>query len=419
MNRLGVQLLVLAVLIGVNGLLAGTEMALVSLRESQARKLERDDPRRGRALRRLLDNPNRFLSAVQLGITLAGFLASAAAAVTLADRLAAQMDFLGRYASAVAVVIVTAILTFVTLVFGEIAPKRMAMQKAERWSLRAARPLSWFAWITWPAVWLLSATTNLVLTVAGVSPSGRQAPVTEEEFRDLIAGQPAFTAVEKEVIAGALEIGDRTLEQVMRPRSEVFMLPAGVTAHEGLNMLIESGHTRAPVVGPGGLDDLTGVVHMRDLVLAAGVVAEAARPAVVLPQNMRALEGLSRLRQERQQMAVVLSEHLQAEGIVTIEDLLEEIVGEIYDEMDKDFQTVQELPGGVISLPGSFPIHDLPDIGVELPSGPYSSVAGLVLHRLTRLPAREGDTVDMGRWRLTVTGVRGLTIVRVELAPRR
>jgi putative hemolysin len=172
-------------------------------------------------------------------------------------------------------------------------------------------------------------------------------------------------------------------------------------------------------VGLRGLDDLVGTVHIRDLIVAQGEIGEAARPAVVLPENMRALEALSRLREERQQMAVVLSEYLQAEGIVTIEDLLEEIVGEIYDEMDKDFQTVRELAGGVLSLPGSFPIHDLPDIGVDLPSGPYTSVAGLVLHSLARLPARVGDNVDVGRWRLTVRGVRGLTIVRVELSPRR
>ncbi|MBN1631079.1 MAG: HlyC/CorC family transporter [Thermoleophilia bacterium] len=416
MNNIWAQLVILAVLILINGILAGSEMALVSLRESQARRLG-GRGKRGRVLRRLHADPNRFLSAIQIGITLAGFLASAAAAVTLADRLASYLGFFGSWASAVAVVIVTGLLTFFTLVLGELAPKRIAMQKAEGWSLAVARPLNRFAQITWPLVWLLGVSTNVVVRLAGINPKEQRPAITEEEFRDMVAASTDFSATEREVISGALEVGERNLGQIVRPRNEVFSLDENLDVHMALERLVASGHTRAPVVGARGLDDLTGLVHMRDLIGATGMTKDKAQPAVVFPETLGVLEALKALQVKRQQMAIVLNEHLVAEGIVTLEDLLEEIVGELYDEMDTDFRTVEKGPNGTLILPGTFPIHDLLDLGIELPSGPYTTIAGLVLTHLKRLPPTIGERVRVGSWCLEVAETRGLVITRVKLVP--
>ncbi|MGI5939733.1 MAG: hemolysin family protein [Thermoleophilia bacterium] len=416
MDKIWVQLVVLAVLILMNGLLSGSEMALISLRESQARRLGAQG-KRGRALRRLHADPNRFLSAIQIGITLTGFLASAAAAVTLAGRLASYLGFLGSWASPVSVIIVTGILTFFTLVLGELAPKRIAMQKAEGWSLAVARGLNGFATLAWPLVWLLGVSTNAVVRLAGVNPHKSRATITEEEFRDMVVTSESFTPVEREVISGALEVGDRILAQIIRPRGKVFTLDEDLEVEEALRQLVASGHTRAPVVGQRGLDDLVGIIHMRDLIGATGRTGDLARPATVFPETLGALEALKTLQTQRQQMAVVLDEHLAAEGIVTMEDLLEEIVGEIYDEMDRDIQAVHRGPAGTLVLPGSFPIHDLSDLGIELPSGPYSTLAGIVLAGLKRLPPKIGDSVTAGNWRLDVLGTRRLAVTKVRLSP--
>lgn len=417
MDNIWAQLILLAVLILINGILAGSEMAFVSLRESQARRLG-GRGKRGRALRRLHADPNRFLSAIQIGITLAGFLASAAAAVTLADRLDSYLGVLGSWASAVAVVIVTAFLAFFTLVLGELAPKRIAMQKAEGWSLVVARPLNWFAQITWPLVWLLGVSTNAVVKLAGINPKGRRPAITEEEFRDMVAASEDFSPTEREVISGALEVGDRSLEQVVRPRNEVFSLDEDLDVDTALERLVASGHTRAPVVGARGLDDLVGIVHMRDLIGSTGTIREKAQPAVVFPETLAVLEALKSLQVKRQQMAIVLDEHQMADGIVTLEDLLEEIVGEIYDETDRDLETAETGPAGTLMLPGTFPVHDLVDLGVELPSGPYTTLAGLVQAHLKRLPPTVGERVHVGSWCLEVAETRRLAITKVRLVPR-
>ena len=226
-----------------------------------------------------------------------------------------------------------------------------------------------------------------------------------------------FTPVEREVISGALEVGNRTLDQVIRPRTEVFTVDGDQGTEEALRELVASGHTRAPVVGPRGLDDLLGIVHMRDLVGATGNTEKLAHAAPVFPETLGALEALKSLQAPRQQMAVVVNEHLAAQGIVTLEDLLEEIVGEIWDEMDRDIQRVQAGPAGSLVFPGSFPVHDLAEVGIDIPPGPYSTLAGVVMHGLSHLPPRIGDSVAVGGWRLHVTRVRGMKITKIRVAP--
>jgi putative hemolysin len=402
------------VLVVVNAAFAGSEVALISLREGQLRRLEQEGGR-GRLVARLARDPNQFLSTIQIGITLAGFLASAAAAVALAGPLVPLLGFLGRAAEAVAVLAVTVVLTYLTLVIGELAPKRIALQRPEPWAKRAARPLALVTTLTRPAVWLLSQSTDLLVRLAGGDPNLQRETVTEEEVRDLVATQASFSPQHRTILVGALEITERVLRDVLVPRRQVVALAANASVQEAVRKLVTTTHGRAPVYR-GDLDEVVGVAHLVDLVDARGRVADHVRPALALPESIGVLDALRRLQAERQTLAIVINEYGGTEGIVTMEDLLEELVGEIYDEFDRDSQAIQRQPDGSVLLPGSFPIHDLPDLGISLPEGPYTTVAGLVLDRLEHLPD-PGETVQVAGWQLEVLAVDHRAITRLRLTP--
>ncbi|WP_028922140.1 hemolysin family protein [Pseudonocardia acaciae] len=414
------NLVLVGVLVLINAVFAGSEIALISLREGQLRQLERHGGAGARTLARLARDPNRFLATIQIGITLAGFLASATAAVTLAQPLVPPLGFLGAAAEAVAIALVTVVLTFVTLVFGELAPKRLAMQYARRWALLVARPLDALAAIARPAVWTLGAATDLVVRLFGGNPSAAREQLSPEELRDLVVGHRGLTAEQRTIISGALEIHERTLRAVLVPRREVFTLAADLPIARARAELAASGHSRAPVVTSGDLDDTVGIAHLRELLGERGAARDVVHPAVVFPESVRVSDALRRFKNERQQFALVADEHGSVAGIVTLEDLLEEIVGEIYDETDRDVMAVQPQPDGSLSLPGTFPVHDLPDLGVVLadaPRGDYTTVAGLVLAVLERIPDAPGDTVALTDWTVEVTEVAHHAITGVRLRP--
>lgn len=417
MSGIGGQLLLVLVLVLVNAVFSGSEMALISLRESQLQRLEKTS-RAGRVLVRLTRDPNRFLATIQIGITLAGFLASAAAAVSLAKPLYEPLSFLGDIAQPAAIFIVTIALTYVTLVLGELAPKRIAMQRAEGWALLVARPLDIIATMSRPAVWLLSFSTDLVVRLAGGDPKAQRQEVTTEEIRDMVAAQQNFSAEQRTIIHGAFEIADRILREILVPRRDVLTLPVDLPAREALTQLMQSGHSRAPVVGPAGLDDVIGVVHLRELIDATGPVSVLARPSLFLPETLRVSDALRQLRSERQTLAMVVDERGAIDGIVTMEDLVEEIVGEIYDETDRDVQSVVREPDGALLMAGSFPIHDLPDIGFDLQGtedGDYTTIAGMVLAELGHIPTEPGETVPLPQFTAEVVEVTGRAITRVRL----
>lgn len=412
------QLILVAVLVLINAAFAGTEMALVSLREGQIQRLE-NKSRSGAALARLARDPNRFLATIQIGITLAGFLASAAAAVSLAEPMEEPLSFLGSAAGPASVVVVTLILAYVTLVFGELAPKRVAMQRAEKWGLVAARPLAAMSVLTRPVVWFLSRSTDIAVKLLGGDPAVQREEVTEEELRDLVASQQTLTDKQRLIVDGAFEASERSLLKVLRPRREVFVLPADTATSEALDLLAESGHSRAPVCPGNTLDDPLGVVHLRNLLgLADRPVRDVVTELHAFPESMGVLDALHQMQLDRTQMAVVVDEHGSSTGIVTVEDLVEELVGEIYDETDRDVLSAQRGDDGSITVPGGFPIHDLVDIGVDdIPEGPYATIAGLVLDRLGRLPEGPGDTVRVGSWNIEVVAVEARAIAVVRLSP--
>src|SRR5215203_3721174 len=409
-----VEIGLVLLLVVVNAGFAGSEVALISLREGQLRRLEQEGGR-GRLVAQLAKDPNQFLSTIQIGITLAGFLASAAAAVALAEPLVPLLGFLGGVAEAVAVLVVTVVLTYLTLVIGELAPKRIALQRPEPWAKRAARPLTLITTLTRPAVWLLSRSTDLLVRLAGGDPNIQRQTVTEEEVRDLVATQASFSPQHRTILVGALELTDRVLRDVLVPRREVVALAADTPVPDAVRTLVTTTHGRAPVY-QGDLDDIIGIAHLVDLVDADGRAGDHIRPALALPESIGVLDALRRMQTERQTLAIVINEYGGTEGIITVEDLLEELVGEIYDEFDPDLGSVQWRPDGSVVLPGAFPVHDLPDLGVSLPEGDYATVAGLILERLGRIPA-EGDAVDIDRWRLEVLVMDRTAIGRVRLLP--
>ncbi len=416
MGDVWVQLALVAALILLNAAFAGTELALVSLRETQINELERRS-RAGASLARLARQPNRFMATIQIGITLAGLLASATAAVSLARPLQERLGSLGAVAAPASVVIVTLVLAYFTLVIGELAPKRIAMQRAESWGLVMARPLGALSVVTRPVVAMLSASTDVVVRLAGGDPRVRTAEVTVEELREMVALHRTFTPEQRRIVDGAFEILERRLDEVLVPRRDVFVVDADLDAAEALMALRDSGHSRAPVATERNLDRVIGTVHLRDLVGTVGIpVAEVAAPMPAFPGAATALVVLRELQDQRRQMALVVNEHGGSIGIVTVEDLVEEMVGEIYDEVDREPVTVQISAEGAMTLPGRFPIHDLAEVGVDLPAGEYVTLAGLILHRLQRIP-RVGDVVEIEGWEITVDAVERHSIRSVRLRP--
>ncbi|WP_433271639.1 hemolysin family protein [Actinosynnema sp. CS-041913] len=418
MDGYGFTIALVAVLVLLNALFAGSEMALISLREGQLRALERDGGAAARKLVRLARDPNRFLATIQIGITLAGFLASATAAVSLAEPLVPLLEFLGGAANAVAVALVTVVLTFVTLVFGELAPKRLAMQYALRWALLVARPLDLLSAISRPAVWALSASTNVVVRLFGGKPEADSEQLSPEELRELVAVQRGLNPEQRMIITGALEIHERRLREVLVPRLAVVTLAAESDVPSARAELAASGHSRAPVARGGHLDELVGVVHLRDLLRDDATVADVARSALVFPDSVRVSDALRRFKAEHEQMALVVDEHGAVAGMVTLEDLLEEIVGEIMDETDRDVMAVHNADDGSMVLPGTFPMHDLVDVGVELPDAPdgdYATIAGLLLVALGHVPERPGEWVTVSGWTIEVLRVDHHAITEVRL----
>lgn len=415
MQSLALEMALVVVLVLVNGFLAGSEVALVSMRVGQIERLRRQSGPRP-LLARLAADPNRFLATIQIGITLAGFLASATAAVSLAEYLAPSLSVLGELAKPVAILLVTGVLTFVTLVFGELVPKRIALQRAEQWGVAAARPLALVGAVTAPVVWVLGKTTDLVVRVLGGDPAVQRVEMDEAELREMISSRTDFHRVRRRVLSGAFQIAERKLRQLVVPRAQVLFVSAEAEVHDGLAALLRSGHSRAPVHG-GDPDDVVGVVHLRDLVGQRGRVSTFTRPALVLPETMPALQALQEMQRKRQHLAVIIDEHGGTEGIVTIEDLLEELVGEIYDEFDRDLRAVQQNRDGSIDLSGMFPLHDLPDLGLTLPTSRSTTVAGLVMETLGRI-AKVGDAVDIDGWQAEVTETAGKRIKRVRVRKR-
>jgi putative hemolysin len=416
---------VVLLLIIIEGVFVAAEIALVSLRESQVRALA-DTGRRGQIVARLVSDPNRFLAAVQIGVTSTALLSSAFGAVTLSED---AKDFLVEHgwgkglAGAAGIIGVTLIISFVTLVLGELAPKRLGLQRAERAAVFFARPINGVAGFFRPVIWLLSKCTDGVVRLLGGDPHVGREPISEEELRGLVAAHESLTSDERRLIDEVFAAGERSIGEVMVPRTDVTFLDAAMTISKAAKVAAESPHSRYPVVGR-DQDDVLGFVHIRDLLLPAvrhgrdATVVSVAREVKALPGSKRVLAAMSEMRREGQHMAIVVDEYGGTDGIITLEDLIEEVIGDIRDEYDEDITEARRLAGGEVEVDGKLNLDEIAEIaGVELPEGPYATVAGFVMAELGRLP-RTGDVVEHDAVRITVVRTDGRRVARVRLTPR-
>ena len=415
-------LLVLAVIF-IGGFFAAAEMALVSLREGQVRSLGRRG-KRGQRAARLAQDPNRFLSSVQIGVTLATLMSGAFGAALLADKLARALTPLGLsedVATPLSVVVVTLIISFFTLVLGELAPKRLALQRAERVSEFAAPVVDRLATFARPLVWLLSRCTNLVVRLLGGDPRAARGVMTDEELRDLGAGHQALSPDERHIVGEVFDAGKRQVREVLVPRTEVEFLPATMPVGDALALAEQARYSRFPVYQE-SYDDVIGFVHTRDLLdnrsEAAGTrVGEVCRPVKFLPISKMVLSALSEMRKDRAHLAIVVDEYGGTAGIVTLEDLVEELIGDIQDEYDEDVSHPRQLHGGELEVDGLLNLDEFAEqTGIELPEGPYETVAGYLLAVLGHLP-EDGESAEVAGRRLTVTQLDGRRIARLRVSP--
>jgi putative hemolysin len=420
-NAVGWDILIVLVIVLIGGFFAGAEMALVSLRDGQVRTLARRGKRGQRAVR-LAQNPNRFLSAVQIGVTLATLLSGAFGAATLASYLKTWLrhnHLSNGLASTISIAVVTLLISFVTLVLGELAPKRIALQRSERVSLFAAPILDRIATVATPVVWLLSKCVNLVVKILGGDPAVGRGVMTEQELRDVVDGYQALSADQRHILGEVFDAGKRQVREVLVPRTEVEFLPATMPVAEAAAKVVAAPHTRFPVYQE-SYDDVIGFVHARDLLgPQAGDgslrVGELCRPVKFLPTSKTVLSALSEMRRENAHLAIVLDEYGGTAGIVTLEDLVEELIGEIQDEYDVDEGHPRQLRSGELEVDGLLNLDDFAEqTGVELPEGPYETVAGYLLAALGHLPG-EGESVEVSGRKLAVTQLDGRRIARVRV----
>jgi len=421
-NGVGWDILLVLAVILIGGFFAAAEMALVSLREGQVRSLSRQG-KRGQRTARLAQDPNRFLASVQIGVTVATLLSGAFGAALLSNRLG---NVLSKHmpralGDPLALIAVTLVISFFTLIFGELAPKRLALQRNERVSLLAGPVVDRVAMICRPLVWLLSRSTNLVVQLLGGDPGAARGVMTEEELRDLVAGHQALSPDERHIVGEVFDAGKRQVREVLVPRTEVEFLPSSMPMSEAAALTEQSQFSRFPVYQE-SYDDVIGFVHARDLPDNRSgpdtrQVGEVVRPIKFLPISKTVLSALSEMRRDRAHLAIVVDEYGGTAGIVTLEDLVEELIGDIQDEYDKVTSHPRQLHGGEVEVDGLLNLDEFAEqTGVELPEGPYETVAGYLLAALGHL-AENGDHAEVDGRKLTVTQLDGRRIAKVLVTP--
>jgi putative hemolysin len=434
MSKVVLQIIVVLVIICVGGFFAASEMALVSLREGQIRALGKRG-RRGQKAARLAQDPNRFFSAVQIGVTLATLVSGAYGAETLAGALKTYLirhHLSPGWAGPVSFLAVTIAITFFSLILGELAPKRIGLQRAAALALLAGPLLDRIATLARPFVWLLTTCTNLIVGILGGDPRiGRQA-MTEQEVRELVASTQTISQDERKIVSEVFDAGKRQIREVLVPRTEVVFLDAETPVEVAASIAAGVPHSRLPVYQD-TYDNVTGFVHVRDLfVLGRGgspprdqqspgvaknevPISRISRPVKFLPISKTVLSSLSEMRRERAHLAVVIDDYGGTAGIVTLEDLVEELIGDIRDEYDIEQDQATKLPAGDVEVDGLLNLDEFTEqTGIELPEGPYETAAGYVLAALGDLPSA-GDSVQVAGRTVTVTELDGRRIARLRI----
>ena len=405
------EILLQVVLILINAFFAATELAVVSLNSTKLRKLEEDGNKTASRLLKMVEEPSAFLSTIQVAITLAGYLGSAFAAENFSGNLSNWLYYtLGFQAlslkalNTVSIIIITIILSYFTLVFGELVPKRIAMQKPYEVAKLACGVIRGMAFVLRPVIWLLSVSVNAVLRLLRLKVEAEEESVTEDEIRmmvDLGGQRGTIDEDEQEWIQNVFDFGDISVREAMTPRNDVDALPDDADDQEILEMVRECGRSRIPVYQE-NIDTIVGILNARDFLLDRNSgkntpLKELLRPAYFAPETIKADNLFKEMQKEKVHIAIVVDEYGGTEGIITMEDLLEEIVGNIYDEFDQPEQPeIVPLEENQWRVSGATPLSSLvDDLDLPLPeSDDYDTLGGMIVTRLSSIP-KDGEELDL------------------------
>jgi putative hemolysin len=416
---LALEIVIVLVLILINGLLAGSELAIVSSRRARLEAMAEQGSRGARVALRLVEDPGTFLSTVQIGITLVGIVAGAYSGATFADTLGDRLDgyaWIAPNGDAIAIAIVVIVITYLSLVVGELVPKRIALTNPERAAAAVARPMLILSRVSAPAVWLLRHSSDFILGILGLSGE-RETEVTEEEVKLLIAEGTrtgVFEPEEREMIDGVLRLADRSVRAIMTPRADISWIAMDASSDEILRRLRDERYTQL-LVCEDSIDHPVGVIDASDVISALVDnrdigLRDIVRKAPVIPERTRILDLIKVFRREGEHFAVIVDEYGTTQGVVTSTDVLESIAGDLPDSAEDASPMIVERDDGSWLVDGLLPIDRFEDlVGIRgLRGGGFETVAGLVLDRLGRIP--EAGT------RMTLDG---LTVEVIDMDGRR
>jgi len=428
-----IDILILILLTFLEGFFVAAEIALVSIRRSRVEQLVDEGSAGARRVRRLLEEPGRFLAVSQLGLTVIGFFASAYAAVSLVETLATILRGIGMEANGakgLSLVVVTVVLALFTIIFAELVPKTLALANTERFAIVLSLPIDFLARALGPLIALLTGVTAAITRLFGANVSN-EAQITAEELRLIVergGEQGVLEAEEEQMINSIIELGERRLHEVMIPRIAIAALSAAATLEEAIDRIVDEGHSRIPVYEE-SIDEVVGILYAKDLLpfLKSGsgprpTLRTLLRPPVFVPESMTIDDLLHEFQRRKVHIAIVLDEYGGTAGLVTIEDLLEEIVGEIQDEYDTEEPMVVRLSDDEARVDGRADVDDLAelfDLNLALEDeDEYDTVGGLVYHRIGGVPS-PGDQIDVNGLTLTVETTDGRRVGKVLVVRRR
>ncbi|CRZ33235.1 putative hemolysin [Herbinix hemicellulosilytica] len=426
-NNIGIQLLILAALTLTNAFFAGAEMAMVSVNKSKMRKMAEEGKKSANLVLKFLDEPTKFLSTIQVAITLAGFFSSASAATGLSGPLGKWLESIGiAYGNRIAFFGVTIILSYFTLVFGELVPKRVALHKPEAFSLFCVRPISLIAKIASPFIKFLTLSTNVVTKPFGMNEGNTEEMLSREEIRSLVREGQANGVLnedEMEMIDSIMEFDDKMAKEIMTPRINVFAIDITEPLEEYLDELLEAKYSRIPVYEE-DIDNIIGILFIKDFLKEAvkvGItnvdIRSILRKPYFVPDSKFIRELLKELQQSKKQIAILIDEYGSFEGIVTMEDLVEEVMGDIEDEYDPDNEKIKQLDANTYLIDGLVTIEELnSELNLNLYSEYYDTISGFLIDKIGCIPKEEDDrTIEIDNMVFKLESVKHKRIDKVKL----
>ena len=421
------QLILIVILTLINAFFASAEMAIVSLNKNKMKHLSEEGNKKAELLLKLMEEPNKFLSTVQVGITLAGFFSSASAATGISEVVSEYLNLFNiPYSSQIALIGVTIILSYITLVFGELFPKRLALQKSETIAMFSVKPILYISKITSPFVKLLSASTNILVKLVGIDTEDLDEKVSKEEIKSMVAaGQEngVINETEKEMINSIFEFDDKLADEVMTPRTDVYLINIDTPLNEYLDELMEEGYSRIPVYEE-DIDNIIGILYIKDLFNEARKVGfenvdirSILRPPYFVLENKNIDELFKELQSYKKHMAVLIDEYGGFSGIVTIEDLIEEVMGNIEDEYDEAEPTIKKIDNNTFIIPGMLSINDFNDyFNVDIINENYDTMSGFIIDIIGHIPKNtEENNIEYENLIFKIEEVKEKRIEKIKL----